>query len=814
MSDYIPEGLIKDQPCPVSIKGTKQILFQMENCVCQIKKKNGIIGTGFFSKVPLPNNGKEMPVLITNNHILNEKDIDNNQIIDLMINNKVKTIKIDDSRKKYTEKNLDITIIEIRPLIDGIEYYLDIDKEDLDKDEKNLELEYLKKSIYIIHYPEDEIEVSYGMINDLEDNKIINHYCNTKEGSSGGPILSLKSFKVIGVHFGRSKIFIFNIGIFIKKIIDEFNKNNKNNINRNKISLIYISKKEGEENIFGEKFVENNKNKIELIINGKKSKLINKCKMEKGENIIIMEIKKKITNVEEIFVSCNTLKNINELEYIDTKDIKDFSCMFYGCSSLSDIKSLENWDVSNSKDFNGMFYGCSNLSDIEPLENWNVSNSKDFSCMFKGCSSLSDIKSLENWNVSNSSSFACMFDGCSSLSDIEALENWNVSNSKDFNGMFYGCSNLSDIQALENWNVSNSNDFGCMFCGCSNLLNINSLKNWNLSKSNDFNGMFCGCLNLLNINSLDNWNVSNSKKFTCMFKGCSSLSDIKSLENWDVSNSTNFSGMFDGCSSLSDIKSLKNWNVSNSNDFSGMFYECSSLSDIEALENWDVSNSNNFSRMFYGCSSLSDIEPLQNWNLPNSIYDSMFIMFNPSINYNNLFIKKKNINYNKNNQNKIKYQKRKKPFIYFRNTLNNLNRINTDLNLSSLNKKESKKIIKVNRAKNSASPFLGNRMNNNKFFGLCRKNSSRSISDSINNNIISNNNSCEKNYSLEKMNIKENHNYLNYKKKLQSKEKNSLDKSLIKNKNIYKEYMGNSIKIHKIFNINNKPEKITSYNEK
>ena len=44
------EILIEDQPKPVSIQGTKKILFQLENCICQIYNKKGGKGTGFLLK--------------------------------------------------------------------------------------------------------------------------------------------------------------------------------------------------------------------------------------------------------------------------------------------------------------------------------------------------------------------------------------------------------------------------------------------------------------------------------------------------------------------------------------------------------------------------------------------------------------------------------------------------------------------------------------------------------------------------------------------------------------------------------------------
>jgi len=95
MSEIQQEKLIEDH-FPVSIEGTKKILFQMENCICKIYLEDGKKGTGFFCKIPFLNN--LLPVLITNNHVLNEKEIENNKIIQLSINNEVKEIEVDNSR--------------------------------------------------------------------------------------------------------------------------------------------------------------------------------------------------------------------------------------------------------------------------------------------------------------------------------------------------------------------------------------------------------------------------------------------------------------------------------------------------------------------------------------------------------------------------------------------------------------------------------------------------------------------------------------------------------------------------------------------
>ena len=120
------EKLIDTSPEPVTFEGTEKILNQMNKCVCKIYNKGE--GTGFFTKIPF--NNILLPVLITNNHVLNQNAIKNNNIIILSLNydKKKKTIKIDDDRKTYTNEELDITIIEIKPNKDNINNeYIDLD---------------------------------------------------------------------------------------------------------------------------------------------------------------------------------------------------------------------------------------------------------------------------------------------------------------------------------------------------------------------------------------------------------------------------------------------------------------------------------------------------------------------------------------------------------------------------------------------------------------------------------------------------------------------------------------------------------------
>ena len=63
---------------------------------------------------------------------------------------------------------------------------------------------------------------------------------------------------------------------------------NNISINKKDLNFEYITEKEGIYDIFGKIFVLNNKDNVELIINGKFNELVDKFFLLKGKNIIKM----------------------------------------------------------------------------------------------------------------------------------------------------------------------------------------------------------------------------------------------------------------------------------------------------------------------------------------------------------------------------------------------------------------------------------------------------------------------------------------------------------------------------------------------
>ena len=217
-------------PNEISYDNIINIKNQMRKNICKIilgKEQ----GTGFFCKIPFPDKYNMLPVLITNNHIIDQKLLyRDNAEIPLIIQEKNKTTKINlNDRMKYTDKDYDITIIEIQEN-DNINNYLELDDkiiEDIDKINDNyLNSQYIGRTLYIIHYPGGILSASFGILDQIPEDEKHNFYhkCKTKDGSSGSPILK-ENNKVIGIHKIGNIGYNYNEGTFlcypIRKFIDK-----------------------------------------------------------------------------------------------------------------------------------------------------------------------------------------------------------------------------------------------------------------------------------------------------------------------------------------------------------------------------------------------------------------------------------------------------------------------------------------------------------------------------------------------------------------------------------------------------------------
>ena len=210
----------------------KAILYQMENCICKIKIENNET-IGFFCLLPL----KKMflRVLITNNLIINEETLTKKELLIEFLNEKeIKKIALK-NRKKYTNKEYNTTIIEIKEE-DKINKFLELDedlvemineKKDADNIYKELihHLEYM--SMYTINKQIEVFSLTFSVcrcVKDEEKNYKFTINSNKNLMTIGAPIFNLNN-KLIGVlnDFSKSNNICFCSLLYypLKEYIDK-----------------------------------------------------------------------------------------------------------------------------------------------------------------------------------------------------------------------------------------------------------------------------------------------------------------------------------------------------------------------------------------------------------------------------------------------------------------------------------------------------------------------------------------------------------------------------------------------------------------
>ena len=376
---------------------------------------------------------------------------------------------------------------------------------------KNNEKNYRKKSIYILHYPKaKDIEASYGQISSINE-KDINHLCITDKGSSGSPILSLDSFKVVGIHKGATRL--TNRGIFIKSAINAFHERFKNGFKiiskKNKKSNEMIIKYDYGDyeyiRLFSKKFVENNKNNCKLIINGKDE-------MELCE-----------------YINKNDYSSPNkkiEVKLIETNTIIDMSYMFFECRRLKAIS--DTWNTVNVNNMSFMFASCVSLRALNDVSNWDTSNVTNMKGMFELCISLTKFPNISKWDTRNVQDMQLMFNKCFFLTSLPDISNWETNNVINFSGIFNECICLKELPDISKWDISNVENISYMFNKCMELKYLPDISYWNTSKVKNMCFLFNDCCSLEKLPNISIWDIHNTVDKLLMFNGCNKLANIPS----------------------------------------------------------------------------------------------------------------------------------------------------------------------------------------------------------------------------------------------------------------------------------------------
>ena len=491
------------------------ITNKLQKCVYHINNNE----TGFFTKIPYKSD--LLPVLITNNHALDEEQITNDKTIAIYLNNKkdCKYIKLNNERKRYTNEILDLTIIELKKT-DNINDYLELDDEIINVFKCDNNSKIYKKTIKNLNKKNT----------DYISNKSVEINYN-KNNSSIIPILTRNSYKISGIYNFNSND--YNKADSLINSIYEFGKIEDNLLIKkfNEITFIHkIINGETKIKIFSQIFVENNKDKCKILINGKEQEICEYYEIKKKpvKDIIVIKLKeiKKITDMSCMFCDigefCKSLISLPNISKLDTLSITNMSAMFGGCSSLSFIPNISNWNTLNVTDISHMFACCLSLTSLPDISKWETSNVINMNNLFGGCLTLEFLPDISKWNTSNVKNMNFLFCRCEKLLLIPDISKWNISNVEDLSYMFSQCGKLQSLPDISKWDTSNVDNMSHMFFKCTSLSSLPDISKWNTSKVINMDLMFAFS-SISYLPDISKWNTNKLIYRKDIIKGCSEL---------------------------------------------------------------------------------------------------------------------------------------------------------------------------------------------------------------------------------------------------------------------------------------------------
>ena len=337
-------------------------------------------------------------------------------------NNEIKK-EIDEFKKKIDKLNNNIKeIIKIlNKIINNMNILYEINNnmiKNYDNENKNYEI---LKNIKEIR---NNIKLDDDINNIINENNIIN-----------------KFNKIMDLYYKMNNIENTNINEDLNEIIIKYN----------------INKNDEKIKIFGEKFVENNKDKCNIIYKEKKYELSEYFDIQ-DNNDKTLEIKliviKNITDMEQMFHKCSSLSPLTNLSKLNTSNVTNMSALFNMCESLTSLPDISKWNTSNVNDMGFMFAGCDSLTSLPDISKWDTSNVNNMESMFYSCQSLISLPNISEWDTSNVTNMESMFEGCKSLTSLPDILKWDTSNVTNIGSIFDGCKSLASLPDISRWNTS------------------------------------------------------------------------------------------------------------------------------------------------------------------------------------------------------------------------------------------------------------------------------------------------------------------------------------------------------------------------
>ncbi|MBO4590804.1 MAG: BspA family leucine-rich repeat surface protein [Bacteroidaceae bacterium] len=329
------------------------------------------------------------------------------------------------------------------------------------------------------------------------------------------------------------------------------------------------------------------------------------------------------TSTKNWFIGCNSLTEIEGLEYLNTSEVTNMNCMFAGCTSLTSL-DLSSWDTGKVTNMGEMFNICRSLQTIYVGDGWSIAAlTPENQTMFNGCSSLTGGAGTSYATAGITVATYAHIDGGTSNPGYftKAMEMYVIYNGSNHTLTFY-YDNLIDTRDEGQVYSINPNDpatnspmwFSEVFNQSIDVQKVVFNGSFVEARPTSTKDWFSGMSNLTQITGLQYLNTSEVTNMNCMFSSCSALQTLD-LSHFDTRNVTDMCSMFSGCQALQTLD-LSHFNTANVKIFNSMFFGCLSLTSVD-VSSFTMDSMEQMGWMFAMCSNLTTIYASGDWSSAN-----------------------------------------------------------------------------------------------------------------------------------------------------------------------------------------------------